>query len=193
MLADMLHTGQYIPMADAVTQVGDEVLRHKAKPVALKDIDSPKLKRLIAHMKRVLSHEEYGVALAAPQVGESVRLFVVSGQIFEEEGSERTIPDRVFINPKITRRSKKTAEMSEGCLSVRGKYGTVLRHEKVSLTALDEHGNQVSYNTGGLLGHIFQHEVDHLDGVLYIDKAVKLEEDADMQSARAKLKEKHGI
>ncbi len=182
-------------MQDPIVQAPDPVLRTVARAVPKKDIGSKALGALIAKMKKVLDQEEYGVALAAPQVGEALRLFVVAGKVFkedEEDGSPMP-PDQVFINPKITRRSRAKREMSEGCLSVRGKYGTVLRHEKVSLTALNEHGESVSYNASGLLGHIFQHECDHLDGILYIDKAVKLEDDEDLKSARTKLKEKHGI
>jgi peptide deformylase len=207
-------------MKDVIVQDGDPVLRAQATPVLPKDIGGKKLTALIAKMKKTLAGEEFGVALAAPQVGAPLRLFVVSGKVFEkdEEPGEmdggapqepslrRDIPrssakapaappvaDRVFINPKITRLSKKTKEMSEGCLSVRGTYGTVMRHEKASLTALDERGRPVAVNAAGLLAHIFQHECDHLDGTLYIDKAVHLESDEDMKSARQKLKDTHGI
>ncbi len=198
---------------DPVVQAGDPVLRLVAKPVAQKDITSPKVAKIIARMKNVLGKEDFGVALAAPQVGELLRIFVISGKAFippRQDGEnglveaeptrgpfrrpgEEIPEDRVFINPEITRLSKKKSEMSEGCLSVRGKYGTVLRHEKVSIKALDEKGKPITYHGAGLIGHIFQHECDHLDGLLYIDKAVHLEEDADMQSARKKLKEKHGV
>lgn len=189
-------------MKDPVVQVGSEVLRQTAKPVAKKEIRSPRIKRIIARMKKVLAGEEYGVAIAAPQVGESLRIFVVAGRAFvsdeEKKGFEDEVdapapPDMVFINPTLKRLSKKTKEMSEGCLSVRGKYGTVMRHEKASVEALDENGKPFTYNGSGLVGHIFQHEYDHLDGILYIDKAVKLEEDTDLKSARTKLKEKHHV
>ncbi len=187
-----------------MTQVGDPVLRTTAVPVPKKDIGGRKLAALIKHMSDTLKHEGFGVAIAAPQVGESLRLFVVAGSVFEKDGDddEKPIdtgkkksigPDRVFINPEITRRSRNKKEMSEGCLSVRGKYGTVMRHEKVTLKALTEKGEPVTYNGTGLLGHIFQHECDHLDGILYIDKTVRLEEDEDMKGARQKLKDKHGI
>lgn len=188
-------------MKDPVVQVGDPVLRAVAKPVAKKDIASPKVRKVIAAMKKALAKEEYGVAIAAPQIGESLRIFVVAGKVFDEEPEEgaepdpnkEPHPDRTFINPQITRLSRKKLEMSEGCLSVRGKYGTVMRHEKASIKALDEDGKTITYHGTGLIGHIFQHECDHLDGVLYIDKAIRLEEDEDMKSAREKLKEKHGI
>ncbi|HEY6020459.1 MAG TPA: peptide deformylase [Candidatus Paceibacterota bacterium] len=178
-------------MKDPVVQVGDPVLRAIAKPVAKKDIGTPALTKTLKHMSQVLAKEEYGVALAAPQIGESLRIFVISGRVFKEEGDEEdttpTPPDKVFINPTITNLSRKKREMSEGCLSVRGKYGTVMRHEKASVRAWDEAGKLFTYNGSGLVAHIFQHECDHLDGTLYIDKAVKLEDD----EKRDELREKH--
>ncbi|HVU80016.1 MAG TPA: peptide deformylase [Candidatus Paceibacterota bacterium] len=169
-------------MKDHIVQVGDPVLRAVAKPVLKKDIGSRKLNAVIAKMKKLLDQEEFGVAIAAPQVGESLRLFVVAGRVFmpaadEEDGTREVPPARVFINPKITRLSRGKKEMSEGCLSVRDKYGSVMRHEKATVEALDEKGRPFIYHGSGLIGHIFQHEVDHLDGVLYIDKTVTLEED----------------
>lgn len=184
-------------MKDPIVQVGSPVLRAIAKPVSKKDISSSGITAIIGRMKKVLAKESFGVAIAAPQIGESLRIFVISGKVFaedtEETSSKTTPPDRVFINPEITRLSRKKVEMSEGCLSVRGKYGTVVRHEKASIKALDEEGKVITYHGTGLVGHIFQHECDHLDGKLYIDKAVHLEEDEDMKSARTKLKEKRGL
>lgn len=195
-------------------------MRKKAKEVPKKDLGSRKLKSLLTRMKKLLKKEELGVAIAAPQVGESLRIFVIAGKVFESssrqepphssenglaerseknrepfrEGEAANVPhDRVFVNPEITRHSRRKLEMSEGCLSIPGKYGTVLRHERVSLKALDEQGRSVSHNAIGLLAHIFQHECDHLDGILYTDKTIKLEEDENIGSAREKLKEKHNI
>ena len=193
-----------MPLKDPIVQAGAPVLHAKAKAVPKKDITSPKIAKIIARMKKALSAEDFGVAIAAPQIGESLRMFVVSGKAFEpvikddekpiDGGPKKSLlPDRVFINPEITRLSKKKKEMSEGCLSVRGKYGTVLRHEKASIKALDEQGTPITYHGAGLVGHIFQHECDHLDGILYTDKAIRLEEDEDMRSARQKLKDKHGV
>lgn len=181
-------------MKDSVVQVGDPVLRAHAKPVAKKDIGSPALRKLLKRMSDALAKEEFGVALAAPQAGESLRLFVVAGRAFvkdeDEESADESAPaptDKVFINPEILKLSRKKREMSEGCLSVRGKYGTVMRHEKASVRAWDENGKPFTYHGSGLVAHIFQHEMDHLDGILYIDKAVKLEDD----EKRAELREKH--
>lgn len=168
-------------MKDPVVQEGDPVLRAKAKPIAKKDIVTPQTRALIARMKKVLAGEEFGVAIAAPQVGASVRLFVVAGRALLPEDAAEDAPtpeDMVCINPEITRLSRAKKEMSEGCLSVRGKYGTVIRHEKASIKALDEHGRAFTYNGTGLVAHIFQHEYDHLEGILYIDKAKKLTDDA---------------
>lgn len=164
---------------DPIVQDGDPVLRQVAAPVLKKDIGSPTLKKVIAKMHAALAPEKYGVAIAAPQVGESLRMFVVAGRVFkdeEPEGAEtkEVPPNRVYINPEITRASRKKLEESEGCLSVRGLYGTVLRHERVTLAYIDEYGKKQTENAAGLLGHIFQHEVDHLDGILFIDKADNL-------------------
>src|SRR5437868_508122 len=110
-----------------IVQIGDPVLRQKAKPVVKKDIGSPRLRALIKKMQKDLRAEENGVAIAAPQVGASERLFVIAGKVFLPEDAPKDgalPPDRVFINPEITRRSRSKKEMSEGCLSVRGSYGT---------------------------------------------------------------------
>jgi len=167
-------------MKDPVVQIGSPVLRQTAEPVHAKDFGSKPLKALIAKMKKVLDKEKYGVAIAAPQVGASLRLFVVVGRAFDEEAGEESktkTPDKAFINPTLMRVSRKKKEMSEGCLSVRGKYGAVLRHEKVTVKAYDESGKQFIYHGSGLVAHIFQHEVDHLGGILYIDKAVRVTDD----------------
>ncbi len=167
-------------MKDPVVQEGAPVLRQVALPVAKKDIGGLAVKRVISRMKKVLAGEEFGVAIAAPQVGVSLRIFVVAGRAMLPEDAPEDTPapaDLVFINPEISRLSRAKKEMSEGCLSVRGKYGTVLRHQKATVKALTEEGKPFTYNGTGLMSHIFQHECDHLEGLLYIDKAVKLVDD----------------
>ncbi len=167
---------------DRIVQDPDPVLRQVAAAVPKKDIGSPALQKVIKKMHAALAPEKYGVAIAAPQVGASLRIFVVAGRVFKdevEEGEEDTQPtpaNRVYINPEVTRASRKKLEESEGCLSVRSVYGTVMRHERVTLSYIDEHGKQQTQNATGLLGHIFQHEVDHLNGILFIDKARDLHE-----------------
>lgn len=191
-------------MKDPVVQEGARVLREKAAPVATKDIGGKTINAVIANMKKTLAEEDFGVAIAAPQIGESLQIFVIAGKAFltdeDKKGFENTDtdqdvpPDMVFINPVLKRLSKKKKEMSEGCLSVRGTYGRVMRHEKATVQALDESGKPFTYHGSGLIAHIFQHEYDHLLGILYIDKAlhVEVDPDMDMQEARKKIKEKHG-
>ena len=167
---------------DPIVQEGAAVLRQTAKHVPKKDFGSKTLSALLKKMSKILAAEEFGVALAAPQVGASLRLFIIAGHVFKEDKddeNEETPKDMVFINPEIIRLSRKKKEMSEGCLSVRGKYGTVLRHERATVRAQDEAGNVFTYHGAGLVGHIFQHECDHLDGILYIDKAEKLRDEGD--------------
>lgn len=169
-------------MQDPIVQIGDPVLRTKALPVPLQEISSPHIQGIIQKMKDVLKQEKFGVAIAAPQIGESLRIFVVAGKAFEtpdEETrvSQQPLPDRVFINPDLVRVSKTKKEMSEGCLSVRHKYGAVLRHQKASIHAWNEKGEEFLYHGAGLVGQIFQHEYDHLEGVLYVDKATVVADD----------------
>jgi peptide deformylase len=100
-------------------------------------------------------------------VGLGYRIFVVAPNL---SGVSPSAP-LVYINPKITKRSKQTKNMEEGCLSVRWLYGEVKRHTQISITAYDEKGVQFKRDASGLLAHIYQHEIEHLDGVLFIDKA----------------------
>lgn len=163
-----------------IIQSGHPTLRKIAQPVAIKDITSPKIKDILSRMKESLASQDDGVAIAAPQIAESVRIFVVSGKIFDERfkrgkgvppGEKPTHEDVVFINPEIIKLSKKTKWLQEGCLSVRPIYGEVKRSLNATVRAYDEHGKKFERGGGGLLAHIFQHEIDHLDGILFIDKA----------------------
>ena len=166
-------------MKETIVQTGNPVLRKVAVPIAKKDIGGKKLVALINKMKKTLEGEKYGVALAAPQVGQSLRLFVVAGRVFVAEDAADdapTPPHLVFINPELVRTSRKKVEVSEGCLSVRGKYGTVERSEKATIKAQDEQGKPFVRHGSGLLAQIFQHELDHLEGILFTDKATKLDD-----------------
>ncbi len=152
-----------------IVQKDDPILRKTAQEVPLEDIGSAKLNKILKDMSEALATQHDGVAIAAPQIGVSLRIFIVSGKILADE--EEQAPNRVFINPTITKLSKKKEDMDEGCLSVRWKYGTVKRAEKTTIKAYDETGTLFTYNATGLLSQIFQHETDHLEGVLFIDKA----------------------
>ena len=182
----------------SIVQVGDTALRGIASEIPLESIDTTYIRSLIADMKALLEKEEYGVALAAPQVGESVRLFIVSGKAVakrsrstKKRGQSADAPeisgelsgeDTVYINPAVIRTSKARNDKHEGCLSVRGKWGIVSRAEKVTIRAYDEHGKKITRGASGFLAHIFQHELDHLDGVLYTDKALDLYDESTDES-----------
>lgn len=162
-----------------IIQEGDPRLRTLAEEVPLDQIQSPLIQNIISDMTQALESQDDGVAIAAPQIGITKRIFVVSGRIFDEDfldedadPKDRKNPHLVFINPVITKRSKKTQlKTGEGCLSVRWLYGDVKRATNITVTAYDEKGVQFTRGTGGLLAHIVQHEVDHLDGILFIDRA----------------------
>lgn len=162
----------------SIVQNGHKALREKAKDVPIHDIVGKKIQKVISDMKKALLSQDDGVAIAAPQIGEELRIFVVSGRAFDigngdyEENKDKPIaPDIVFINPVIKKLSKDKEEMDEGCLSVRYLYGKVKRSKKASIEAYDENGKKFKRGASGLLAQIFQHETDHLDGVLFIDKA----------------------
>lgn len=168
------------PARIPIVQNGDPVLRAIAKELSPAEIASAKVKKVIRDMKTALSTQADGVAIAAPQIGVSMRIFVVSGRIFDPrfhrgvgipEGEEPTHDDVVFINPVITKLSKTKKWMHEGCLSVRPLWGEVQRSTNATITALDEQGQPFTRGAGGLLAHIFQHETDHLNGILFIDNA----------------------
>ncbi|MBI5457146.1 peptide deformylase [Candidatus Kaiserbacteria bacterium] len=160
-------------------------LRGIAREVPISDITGKHIKKLIAEMKALLSKEKYGVALAASQVGEPVRLFIVSGRALardsrnspdepEKKDERPAMPDQVYINPVLLKISRMKKEKHEGCLSIRGKWGVVPRAEKVMLRAHNENGEQFTRGASGFLAHVFQHEMDHLDGILYTDKATNV-------------------
>lgn len=163
---------------------GDPVLRQKALPVPSEMIGTPELDAMIATMKKALRDEPFGVAIAAPQVGISYRIFVVRGYVFENlrraDPGANDLADVVFINPVITYRSEKKDEIEgEGCLSVPNIYGTISRSSRVRVVAQDEKGKKMLRNGSGFIAEIYEHETDHLDGILFIDKATNLHEGRD--------------
>ncbi len=154
-----------------IVQMPDQVLRRTAQPVPVSDIGTKKIQSLIADMKAAIDREDDAVAIAAPQVGESLRMFVVAKKV-----SKKFEDDLVFINPEIIRLGKKKEMMQEGCLSVRWKYGDVKRATTATVRALNGDGNEFVMSGRGLLAQIFQHETDHLNGILFIDTAKNVED-----------------
>lgn len=171
-----------------IVQRNDKVLRMKAKELLIKDIKTQKIQKIIKDMSAALASQDDGVAIAAPQIGYPLAIFVIAGKIFHPDfirGEEvlKNVPKKelpknlVFINPKISRLSREKEWMPEGCLSVRWVYGDVLRSKKATVTAYDEYGKKITRNASGLLAHAFQHETDHLNGILFIDKAKDIKEE----------------
>lgn len=142
-------------MLEVVT-IPAEVLYRKADPVA--DIDGAVVK--LADQMVDAMHAAKGIGLAGPQVGTSLRLFVV--HLADDE-------PRLFINPEIIGTSIETVKMEEGCLSIPGLYADVIRPRSVEVQAYNRRGRPFSVTAEGLLARVIQHELDHLNGVLFVD------------------------
>ncbi len=154
------------------------MLRKIAETVPDDFFGTSKLTKIIASMTEALDKALDGVALAAPQIGISYRIFIVR--------YDRTLPPEkdvaqkpeigIYINPKIIKTSRRRANVEEGCLSVRGVYGHLHRYERTTVSAQHEDGSHFTRGGGSILAQIFQHEIDHLNGALFIDYAKDLYE-----------------
>jgi peptide deformylase len=151
-----------------IVTLPQSILRHKARKVS--DF-GPDLQSLVDDMIETM-RQAPGVGLAAPQVGEPSRLIVV--EYGDEEDEEIPAKLYVMVNPEIARASKETLLGTEGCLSVPGIQGDVERMEAVTVKGLNRHGHPMTVKAKGWLARIFQHEIDHLDGILFVDRAEKL-------------------
>jgi len=166
-----------------IVQDGAKVLRGVAKPVSEKLFGSVELAHIIEDMTEALDAQPEGVALAAPQLGVPYRLFIVR--------KDRTLPSvtvpkgaplpppppvevEIYINPEVVKTSRRKEKVDEGCLSVRGVYGTTKRHERVTVRARRASGESFERGGGGIIAQIFEHEIDHLNGVLFTDNAEHL-------------------
>ena len=145
-----------------LTIYGNPVLRRRADEVALSEL-GPSLDRLVKRMFEVM-YEEEGVGLAAPQIGVSKRIFVMDVPV---EGQDNRVG--VMINPEILE-TRGTQDGSEGCLSIPGLREDVTRYAWLRVRGLDAKGKAVEFECDDLLARAVQHEVDHLDGILYVDR-----------------------
>lgn len=161
-----------------IVQKGHEALSSISQPVAPEEISSTRISDIIARMREALYATKDGVAIAAPQIGENVRIFLIHEKAFEDTTGE----ELVYINPEIINASKKMKKMDEGCLSVRGYYGTTERHAQATVRAHNEKGEAFERGGGGLLAQIFQHEIDHLDGILFTDHAKGVQKVPDQEN-----------
>ena len=144
-----------------IVEAGDEVLRKKCRPIS--EV-TERIRELIDDMFETL-YDAQGVGLAAPQVGVMRRLFVVD----LGDGSGQ----KVLINPEIVE-SRGEEDGEEGCLSIPDRVGRVIRPEYIKIKGLDREGNPVEYEAEGLLARAFSHDYDHLEGILYTDKAFEM-------------------
>jgi peptide deformylase len=161
-----------------IVQTGDPVLRQQGRLLTGEEITSSRIQELIELMRETM-REAPGVGLAAPQIGESIQLAVIEDraeyladlpaeQLAKSQRSP--VPFHVIINPKLTVLDNGSVEFFEGCLSVEGFSAVVDRALNVRVECLNERGEEVTINAHGWYARILQHEIDHLNGTLYIDR-----------------------
>lgn len=143
-----------------IVKLGEDILRQKAQPVA--EVND-EIRKLAEDMFETMIEAD-GVGLAGPQVGKNLRMFVA---IADDEVR------RVFINPQIIKTSEELGDYDEGCLSIPQVYETIRRPVRVTVQALNENGKPFTLDADGLLARIIQHEYDHLDGIVFIDRGDK--------------------
>ena len=167
-------------MAKLVPQ-SHPVLHTIAEEVPRADITSVRIQKVLKDMRAILraykGGEFTGVAIAAPQIGVPLRIFLIEDVApirKEAQEAAKRLPALVAINPRLIKLSKKKKRMNEGCLSVGNSYGSVSRSTHATLRAYDERGTPYERGASGLLAQIFQHELDHLDGILFLDRAKEI-------------------
>ena len=155
--------------------LGDRVLRHPAKRIARVDED---VRKLVREMLQTM-YSANGIGLAAPQVAVNKQLIVI-----DCEPDNPANPPLVLINPKITSYSRELCNLEEGCLSIPGVYLEVTRPQAIEVAFKDEHGRPRKLKASELLARVIQHEMDHLNGVLFVDRvenSLALTEELDKQ------------
>jgi peptide deformylase len=158
-----------------IVQAGTPVLRQKARTLTPAEIRSAPVQSLIDLMRETM-RDAPGVGLAAPQIGEGLRLAVIEDSITREELERTPVPFHVIVNPELRFVGESSAEPPtmldhfEGCLSVEGYQAIVQRSHRVQVNALDHRGEPITIDATGWYARILQHEIDHLNGILYIDR-----------------------
>lgn len=155
-----------------IVTLPDPILKRKARPVTKFDKE---LHTLLDDMVETM-RDAPGVGLAAPQIGLSDRILVIEYHEKEEDEENEDAPKKVWtvINPEIVKVSEEMLMGVEGCLSIPGLLGEVERHAEVQVKALNKHGKPVKIKAKGWLARIFQHEIDHLNGILFTERAVRV-------------------
>jgi len=150
--------------------MGHPALRQKARPLTSEEIGSQRILRLVDDMVETL-HQAGGIGLAAPQINESLRLAIIEVPGGATRyGEIPAMPLTVFVNPEIEALGAETAGYWEGCLSIPGLRGYVERPQLIRIRAQDLQGQPLEFELNGFLATVFQHEFDHLDGRLYVDR-----------------------
>jgi peptide deformylase len=152
-----------------VARMGHPVLRRRAREVEKAELLSPAIQKFVDDMIDTM-HEYHGVGLAAPQVHEGLRIFVAAINPAEEEPLPPDTDPLVFVNPVITPVGAETFEDWEGCLSIPDLRGRVPRVRAITVTALDRAGRTIEFPSADFPARVIQHETDHLDGVLFLDR-----------------------
>jgi len=155
-------------MVTIITQENPN-LRKKSEPVSDDFFATDTLRSILQDLEQALAKERFGVAIAAPQIDVLQRIFIVDNKAIGKDTTQSRYTH--FINPRITNTSKKMRQSLEGCLSVPGKAGTVMRHKQITIEYQDEYGKKHTTGASDFFAAVIQHEYDHLDGILYIDKA----------------------
>ncbi len=158
-----------------VARMGHPVLRTPARAIDVGEVKSPRIQQLIDDMFETMD-EYQGVGLAAPQVHEGVRLFVAgfpasrrrSGE--DEDEPDERVPPMTIINPEIVPVDEEIAEDWEGCLSIPDIRGKVPRARQIVVRALDRRGKRIELGASGFTARVIQHETDHLNGILFVDR-----------------------
>ena len=154
-----------------IVQAGHPVLRQRGRDLTPAEIRSPPIQMLIELMRETM-RDAPGVGLAAPQIGEPLRLAVIEDQVTREEAERAPVPFHVIVNPELRFRGDppQMVDYFEGCLSVDGYQAIVPRAREVTVSALDHRGEPITIDASGWYARILQHEIDHLNGMLYIDR-----------------------
>lgn len=151
-----------------IVQVGDPVLRNGTRMVTREEVQSPQFQQLVEWMRETM-RDAPGVGLAAPQIGLPLRMAVIEDHAEVPDMERKPVPFHVIINPTSSVGTT-MVEHFEGCLSVDGFQAKVERGQTVRVEAWDHHGDPITIDASGWYARILQHEVDHLDGMLYIDR-----------------------
>ncbi|MFB6226685.1 MAG: peptide deformylase [Candidatus Paceibacteria bacterium] len=155
-----------------------DILQQKTEELTKEEINSEEIQTLIDNMIETM-HAAEGVGLAGPQVNKPKRMTIIGSHAFEGQGVNLPVEesgDLPLINPYWSKLDKKETKQKEGCLSIPNTYGTVKRWKNIEVEALDRDGNKLKFQAQDYLARVIQHEVDHLEGTLFIEKATNIEE-----------------